>query len=41
MGHFASRCPTKLEKNIQAKEKRQGKEKQYMSKKEKALSKRN
>ena len=36
MGHFASRCPTKLEKKIQAKLKRQGHEKQYMSKEEKA-----
>ena len=40
MGHFASRCPTKLEKKIQAKLKRQGNEKQHMSKEEKAQSKR-
>ena len=39
MGHFASRCPTKLEKKIQAKLKRQGNEKQHMSKEEKAQSK--
>ena len=36
MGHFASKCSTKLEKKIQAKEKRQGNEKQHMSKEEKA-----
>ena len=40
MGHFASRCPTKLEKKIQAKLKRQGNEKQHMSKEGKAQSKR-
>ncbi|KAG0514702.1 hypothetical protein BDA96_10G216000 [Sorghum bicolor] len=39
-GHFASRCPTKLEKKAQATLKRQGNEKQHMSKKEKAQSKR-
>ena len=40
MGHFASKCPTKLEKKIQAKEKRQGNEKHHMIKEEKAQSKR-
>ena len=40
MGHFASKCSTKLDKKIQAKEKRQGNEKQHMSKEEKAQSKR-
>ena len=40
MGHFASKCPTKLEKKDQAKLKRQGNEKQHISKKEKAQSKR-
>ena len=40
MGHFTSRCPTKLEKKAQAILKRQGNEKQYMSKEEKAQSKR-
>ena len=39
-GHFASRCPTKLEKKAQATLKRQGNEKQHMSKNEKAQSKR-
>ncbi|KAG0537939.1 hypothetical protein BDA96_03G191900 [Sorghum bicolor] len=39
-GHFASRCPTKLEKKVQATLKRQGNEKQHMSKEEKAQSKR-
>ncbi|KAG0514192.1 hypothetical protein BDA96_10G169300, partial [Sorghum bicolor] len=39
-GHFASKCPTKLEKKTQATLKRQGNEKQYMSKEEKAQSKR-
>ncbi|OQU79742.1 hypothetical protein SORBI_3007G000050 [Sorghum bicolor] len=39
-GHFASRCPTKLEKKAQATLKRQGNEKQHMSKEEKAQSKR-
>ncbi|OQU90566.1 hypothetical protein SORBI_3002G431333 [Sorghum bicolor] len=39
-GHFASRCPTKLEKKAQATHERQGKEKQHMSKEEKAQSKR-
>ncbi|KAG0529640.1 hypothetical protein BDA96_05G115500 [Sorghum bicolor] len=39
-GHFASRCPTKLEKKAQAILKRQGNEKQHMSKEEKAQSKR-
>ena len=41
MGHFASKCPTKLEKKAQAILKRQGNEKQYKSKEEKALTKRN
>lgn len=40
MGHFASKCSTKLEKKIQEKLKRQGNEEQHMSKKEKARSKR-
>ena len=40
MGHFASQCPTKLEKKAQATFKRQGNEKQHMSKEEKAQSKR-
>ena len=40
MGYFASKCSTKLEKKIQAKEKMQGNEKQHMSKEEKAQSKR-
>ena len=39
-GHFASRCPTKLEKKAQATHERQGNEKQHMSKEEKAQSKR-
>jgi len=39
-GHFASRCPTKLEKKVQTTLKRQGNEKQHMSKEEKAQSKR-
>ncbi|KAG0542741.1 hypothetical protein BDA96_02G130400 [Sorghum bicolor] len=38
-GHFASRCPTKLEKKTQATLKRQGNEKRHMSKEEKAQSK--
>ena len=41
MGHFTSKCPTKLEKKAQATHERQGNEKQYKSKKEKALTKRN
>jgi hypothetical protein len=40
MGHFASGCPTKLEKKAQATHERQGNEKQHMSKEEKAQSKR-
>ena len=40
MGHFASRCPTKLEKKAQAIHKRQGNVKHHMSKEEKAQSKR-
>ncbi|KAG0537918.1 hypothetical protein BDA96_03G189900 [Sorghum bicolor] len=39
-GHFASRCPTKLEKKAQATLKRQGNENQHMSMEEKAQSKR-
>ncbi|OQU84948.1 hypothetical protein SORBI_3004G147050 [Sorghum bicolor] len=39
-GHFASRCPTKFERKAQATLKRQGNEKQHMSKEEKAQSKR-
>ncbi|OQU76361.1 hypothetical protein SORBI_3010G136450 [Sorghum bicolor] len=38
-GHFALRCPTKLEKKGQATLKRKGNEKQHMSKEEKAQSK--
>jgi hypothetical protein len=41
MGHFALRCPTKLEKKAQAIHKRQGNEKQYKNKEEKAQTKRN
>jgi len=37
--HFASKCPTKLEKEVQATVKRQGNEKQHMSKEEKTQSK--
>ncbi|OQU76557.1 hypothetical protein SORBI_3010G165925 [Sorghum bicolor] len=40
MGHFASQCPTKLEKKAQATFKRQGNEKHNMSKEEKAQAKR-
>ena len=40
MGHFASRCPNKLQKKAQATHERQGKEVQHMSKEEKAQSKR-
>ena len=40
MGHFASKCPTKLEKKAQAMHERQGNEKHHMSKEEKAQSKR-
>jgi hypothetical protein len=40
MEHFASRCPTKLEKKAQVTHERQGNEKQHMSKEEKAKSKR-
>ena len=39
IGHCASGCPTKLEKNDQATHERQGNEKHYMSKEEKAQSK--
>jgi hypothetical protein len=41
MGHFASKCPTMLEKKAQATNERQGNGKQYKSKEEKALTKRN
>jgi len=41
MGHFALKCPTKLEKKDQAIHERQGDEKQYKSKEETALTKRN
>ena len=40
MGHFASKCPTKLEKKAQATHERQGNEKHNMSKEEKAQAKR-
>jgi hypothetical protein len=39
MGHFASECPTKLEKEVQATHERQGNEKHNISKEEKAQSK--
>jgi hypothetical protein len=39
-GHFASGCPTKLEKKAQATRERQGNEEHHMSKEEKAQSKR-
>ena len=39
-GHFASKCPTKLEKKTQAIHERQGNRKHNMSKEEKAQSKR-
>ncbi|OQU78927.1 hypothetical protein SORBI_3008G072850 [Sorghum bicolor] len=39
-GHFASKCPAKLEKKAQATLRRQGNEKQHISKLEKAQSKR-
>ena len=40
MGHFASKCPTKLKKKAQATHERQGNEKHHMSNEEKAQSKR-
>jgi hypothetical protein len=40
MGHFTSRCLTKLKKKVQATHERQGNEKQHMSKEENAQSKR-
>ena len=40
MGHFALKCPTKLDKKVQATHERQGNEKHHMSKEEKAQSKR-
>ena len=39
-GHFASKCPNKLEKKAQAIHERQGNEKHHMSKEEKAQAKR-
>jgi hypothetical protein len=39
-GHFASKCPTKLEKKAQAILERQGNRKHHLSKQEKAQSKR-
>ena len=39
MGHFASRCPAKIEKKAQANHEGQGNEKHHMSKEEKAQSK--
>ena len=41
LGHFALKCPAKLEKKAQATHERQGNEKQYKSKEEKTLTKRN
>ena len=38
-GHFASKCPTKLEKKAQATHERQGNGKHHMNKEEKAQSK--
>jgi hypothetical protein len=40
MGHFASGCPTKLEKKVQATHERQNNEEHHMSNEEKAQSKR-
>jgi hypothetical protein len=40
MGHFSSKCPTKLEKKAQVIHERQGNGKHHMSKEEKAQSKR-
>jgi hypothetical protein len=40
LGHFASKCPTKLEKKAQATHERQGNEKHHMSNEDKAQSKR-
>ena len=39
--HFASKCPTKLEKKVQATHERQDNVKQYKGKEEKTLTKRN
>jgi hypothetical protein len=39
-GHFALKCPTKLENKVQAIHERQGNEKHHMNKKERAQSKR-
>ena len=36
MGHFVSRCPTKLEKKVQVTHERQGNEKHHMSNEENA-----
>jgi hypothetical protein len=41
IGHHASKCSTKLEKKAQATHERQGNEKQYKGKEDKALTKRN
>ena len=38
-GHFASKCPTKLEKKAQAIHERQGNGKHHMNKEEKAQTK--
>jgi hypothetical protein len=40
IGHFASGCPTKLEKKVQATHERQGNEEHHMSMEEKAQAKR-
>jgi hypothetical protein len=40
LGHFASKCPIKLEKKSQTTHERQGNEKQHMSNEEKTQSKR-
>ena len=40
IGHFTSKCPTKLEKKAQANKEKQGNKKHHMSKEEKAQSKR-
>jgi hypothetical protein len=40
MGHFASKCPNKLEKKAQATHERQGKEEHNMSKEDKTQTKR-
>jgi hypothetical protein len=40
LGHFTSKCPTRLDKKAQATHERQGNEKHHMSNEEKAQSKR-